>query len=63
MNYISNFIFEKTKSIPLLMAMHALNNTASFALLLFYPQTPFLIVVHAMTWLAVAYLEKKYKIV
>lgn len=63
MNYISNFIYEKTKSVPLLMAMHALNNTVSFALLLFYPQTPFLIVVHAMTWVAVAYLEKKYKIV
>lgn len=60
MNYITNFIYEKTASIPLVMVMHALNNSASFAVLLFFPGTPFLLLVHLAAWGVVGYLEKTY---
>lgn len=61
MNYISNYLYEKSKSIPLLMIFHALNNTVSFALLLLYPNNPYIIIVHLMAWLIVGYLDKKEK--
>lgn len=60
MNYLTNFVFEKTESIPTVMAMHALNNTASYALLLFFPRTPFMILVYLTTWAVVGYVEKKH---
>ena len=62
MNYITNFIFEKTVSIPLVMVLHALNNTGSFAVLLFFPGTPFLFVSSLSAWVIVAVLEKKYRL-
>jgi len=62
MAYISNFIYEKTSSIALAMLMHALNNTASFAVVLLFPKTPFVFLSSVMAWVAVGYLEKKYKI-
>ncbi len=61
MNYISNFIFEKSQSIPLLAVMHGLNNTAGFVLLLLFPLSPFMILSHLMAWAVVMFLEKKYK--
>ena len=61
MTYISNFIFERSKSIPLLAVMHALNNTAGFVLLFFFPLSPFTILTHLMAWAVVFYLSKKYK--
>lgn len=60
MNYLTNFVFEKTESIPTVVAMHALNNTASYAVLLFFPGTPFLILVHLTAWAMVGYVEKKH---
>lgn len=60
MNYLTNFVFKKTESIPTVMAMHALNNTASYALLLFFPRTPFMILVYLTTWAVVGYVEKKH---
>jgi len=61
MNYISNFVFERSRSIPLLAIMHGLNNTAGFVLLLLFPLSPFMIITHLMAWAVVFYLEKKYK--
>jgi membrane protease YdiL (CAAX protease family) len=61
MNYISNYLYEKSKSIPLMMIFHALNNTVSFTLLLLYPNNPYVIIVHLMAWLIVGYLDKKEK--
>lgn len=60
MSYITNFIYEKTASLPLVMVMHALNNSASFAVLLFFPGTPFLLLSHLAAWAVVGYLEKTY---
>ncbi|MHB1152386.1 MAG: CPBP family intramembrane glutamic endopeptidase [Eubacteriales bacterium] len=60
MNYITNFIYEKTESVPVVMLLHALNNTVSFAVLFIFPGTPFLFIMHLMSWAAVGYLEKKY---
>ncbi|WP_147804482.1 CPBP family intramembrane glutamic endopeptidase [Alkalicoccus halolimnae] len=62
MNYITNFIFEKTVSIPLVMVLHALNNTGSFAVLLFFPETPFIFISSITAWVIVAVLEKKYRL-
>lgn len=63
MNYISNYIFEKSQSIPLLAVMHGLNNTAGFVLLLLFPLSPFMILSHLMAWAVVIYLDKKHKLV
>jgi membrane protease YdiL (CAAX protease family) len=59
MTYISNLIYEKTSSIGLLMLMHALNNTVSFALILLFPKTPLTFLSSVMAWIIVAVLEKK----
>lgn len=61
MNYISNYLYEKSKSIPFMMIFHALNNTVSFTLLLLYPNNPYVIIVHLMAWIIVGYLDKKEK--
>lgn len=58
MNYITNFIFERSGSILLVMVLHALNNTVSFTLISLYPETPFTIVSSLMAWAVVGYLEK-----
>jgi len=62
MNYIINFVYEKTQSIPVAMGMHALNNTMSFIVLLFFPSTPLIIITHVAAWMVVGYLEKKHKL-
>lgn len=62
MNYISNVIYEKTKSLGLMMIFHALNNTMSFLLILFFPNQPYMIGVHLLAWLMVAILDKRLKI-
>lgn len=60
MNYITNFIYEKTQSLPVAMGLHALNNTVNFGIMLFFPQTPFLMLTSLMSWAVVFYLDKKH---
>lgn len=60
MAYLSNFVYEHTHSIGLLMLMHALSNTCNFALMLFYPNTPFTFLSSLASWGIVIYLEKKH---
>lgn len=62
MNYITNFIYERSKSVFLSMLLHAINNTASFSVMFFFPKTSFSIISSIMAWAAVAYIEKKYKL-
>lgn len=62
MNYITNFIYEKSKSIFLSMILHVMNNTASFTIMLFFHKTSFLFISSIMAWAVVAYIEKKYKL-
>lgn len=62
MNYITNAIYEQSDSILLSMLLHALNNTATFALVLVFPTTPFTIVVAIMAWVVVGILEKRLRI-
>ena len=62
MAYLSNFVYEHTRSIALLMLMHALNNTGSFILMLLYPNTPFTFVSSLVSWGLVIYLEKKFPV-
>lgn len=62
MNYITNFVYERSDSIALAMLLHALNNTAGFALILLFPTTPFTIVSALMAWAFVGFLEWRYKI-
>lgn len=59
MNYITNVIYEKSNSILLTVCLHALNNTATFVLVLLFPETPFTIIIPLMAWGIVAILEKK----
>lgn len=58
MSYITNVVYEKSNSLILTMLLHALNNTATFALVLLFPETPFVIIVALMAWVIVAVLEK-----
>lgn len=58
MSYITNVVYEKSNSLILTMLLHALNNTATFALVLLFPETPFVIIVALMAWVIVAILEK-----
>ncbi len=60
MNYITNFLYEKTQNIWAAVVLHALNNTMSFILVLLFPETPFLILTSLMAWVIVGWLEKKY---
>jgi len=59
MSYISNYIYEKSGSLIMVMTLHALNNTMSFIMLLFFPKTPFAIISSLMSWAVVWYLDKK----
>ncbi len=60
MAWITGLVYERSNSIALAALLHALNNTASFALVLLFPTTPFTIVTAAMAWAIVAVLEKRY---
>ena len=60
MNYITNFLYEKTQNIWFAVVLHALNNTMSFLVVLLFPGTPFLILSSLMAWVIVGWLEKKY---
>lgn len=60
MNYITNFIYEKTHNIWFAVILHALNNTTSFLLVLLFPGTPFTILSSLMAWVIVGWIEKKY---
>lgn len=59
MNYITNYIYEKTQNIWAVAILHALNNTMSFVVILLFPKTPFTILSSIMSWVIVWYLEKK----
>lgn len=59
MSYISNYIYEKSGSLIMVMTLHALNNTMSFLMLLLFPKTPFAIISSLMSWAVVWYLDKK----
>lgn len=59
MNYVTNAVYEHSNSILLAMVLHALNNTATFALMLLFPTTPFTIVTALMAWVFVGILERK----
>jgi len=60
MNFITNFIYEKTNNIWFAVILHALNNTASFVVVLLFPGTPFTILSSIMAWAVVWWIEKKY---
>ena len=62
MAYLSNYVYEHTHSIGLLMLMHAFNNTGTFILMLLYPNTPFTFLSSLVSWGLVIYLEKKHPI-
>lgn len=62
MAWITALVYERSNSIALAALLHALNNTASFALVLLFPTTPFTIVMAAMAWAVVALLEKRYQV-
>ena len=62
MAWITALVYERSNSIALAAFLHALNNTATFALVLLFPTTPFTIVTAAMAWALVAVLEKRYRV-
>lgn len=62
MSYISNFIYEKSKSIWTVVVLHALNNTGSFVITLLFPGSYFSFITSVMSWVIVAYIEKMHKI-
>ena len=62
MAWITALVYERSNSIALAALLHALNNTAGFALVLLFPTTPFTIVMAAMAWALVALLEKRYHV-
>jgi membrane protease YdiL (CAAX protease family) len=62
MAWITGLVYERSNSIALAAVLHALNNTASFALVLLFPTTPFTIVTAAMMWVVVAILERRYRV-
>lgn len=62
MAWITALVYDQSNSIALAAVLHALNNTANFALVLLFPTTPFTIVTAAMAWALVAFLEKRYRV-
>lgn len=58
-NYISNYLYETLQNIWALVVYHALNNTMSFIVNLFFPGTPFQIIINLMPWVIVWFLDKK----
>lgn len=61
MAWITGLVYEQSNSIALVALLHALNNTANFALMLIFPTSPFTIVTAAMAWAAVFVLERRYR--
>lgn len=59
MNYIANLVYERTGSLVAAMLLHALNNTASFAVTLLFPGTPVTILIHLSIWVVVWILDKR----
>ena len=62
MAWITALVYERSNSIALAVLLHALNNTATFALVLIFPTTPFTIATAAMAWVLVAVLQKRYMV-
>lgn len=62
MAWITALVYEQSNSIALAALLHALNNTATFSLVLLFPSTPFTIVTAAMSWAVLALLEKRYHV-
>lgn len=61
MNYITNFLYEKTGFLPLMMGLHALNNTLSFAITAMFPGNPYMLLINALPWAVVGWIEHRYK--
>jgi membrane protease YdiL (CAAX protease family) len=61
MAYISNYVYERTGSVALCMLLHALNNTASFAVALCFPLSPFVFLLGIASWIVVAVLDRTNK--
>ena len=59
MSYLLNYIYEKSGSLLMVMTLHALNNTASFVMLLLFPRAPYAIISSLVSWVLVWYLDKK----
>lgn len=59
MAWLTGLVYELSNSIALAALMHALNNTAAFALMLVFPANPFTMVTAAMSWVAVFVLERR----
>lgn len=62
MAWITGLVYERSNSIALAALLHALNNTAGFALVLLFPGTPFTVVTAVMAWVVVAVLERRYRV-
>lgn len=62
MAWITGLVYERSNSIALAALLHALNNTAGFALVLLFPGTPFTLVTAVMAWVVVAVLERRYRV-
>ncbi len=60
MNYITNFVYEKTRNIWFAVILHALNNTMSYLVALLFPRTPFTLLTSLMMWLIVWWIDKKH---
>ena len=60
MNFITNYIYKETRSLPLVMTLHTLNNTSSYIIILLFPKTPFLILSNIFVWFLVWVIDKKY---
>ena len=60
MNFITNFIYERSNNIWAVVVLHTLNNTMSFTLILLFPDTPFTIISSLVAWGIVWWIEKKY---
>ena len=58
MAYISNFVYERTQSIALCILLHALNNTISFTVALFFPLASYGLLLGIASWVVVAILDK-----
>lgn len=61
MAWLTGLVYEQSNSIALVALMHALNNTANFALMLIFPTAPFTLVTAAMSWVAVFVLERRFR--
>lgn len=60
MAYISNWLMLKTKSLPLLMFFHALNNTLTYAIMFIFKENPLSMLSILFVWGIVLLIEKRY---